>query len=228
LRRRDFIACIGAALAWPVRARAQQADRARRIGVLLPYADNDPEAKSHLSALAQELKRLGWSQDHNLRIDARFAAGIADQYPLLAKELAALQPDVMLSESTPAAAALKQETRSIPIVFVGVSDPVGSGLVTSLARPGGDLTGMMQYDRRLLSRSKQRSGPEADQVRIGTRLVAAIRAPPHSSTGMDAELGRTNAVAYWRWVTRGHALCRVPDYADICFYRAGRGGLRLD
>ena len=98
MRRRDFIACIGTALAWPVHARAQQAEQARRIGVLLPYADNDLEAKSHLSALAQELKRLGWSQDHNLRIDARFAAGIADQYPVLAKELAALQPDVMLSE----------------------------------------------------------------------------------------------------------------------------------
>ena len=89
----------------------------------------------------------GWSQDRNIRIDARFAAGIADQYPLLAKELAALQPDVMLSESTPAAAALKQETRSIPIVFVGVSDPVGSGFVTSLAKPEGDLTAMMQYER---------------------------------------------------------------------------------
>ena len=127
-------------------ARAQQAAGARRIGVLLPYADNDPEAQSHLSAITQELKRLGWSQDRNIRIDACFAAGIADQYPLLAKELAALQPDVMLSESTPAAAALKQETRSIPIVFVGVSDPVGSGFVTSLARPGGDLTGMMQYE----------------------------------------------------------------------------------
>src|SRR5262245_10830501 len=79
LRRRDFIECIGAALACPVRARAQQADRARRIRVLLPYADNDPEAKSHISALTQELKRLGWSQDHSLRIDVRFAAGIADQ-----------------------------------------------------------------------------------------------------------------------------------------------------
>jgi iron complex transport system substrate-binding protein len=133
-------------------ARAQQADGARRIGVLLPYADNDPEAQSHLSAITQELKRLGWSQDRNIRIDARFAAGIADQYPLLAKELAALQPDVMLSESTPAAAALKQETRSIPIVFVGVSDPVGSGLVTSLARPGGDLTGMMQYESGIMGK----------------------------------------------------------------------------
>ena len=152
MRRRDFIACIGAALAWPVRARAQQADRARRIGVLLPYADNDAEAKSHLAAITQELKRLGWSQDHNLRIDVRFAAGVADQYPLLAKELAALQPDVMLSESTPAAVALKQQTRSIPIVFIGVSDPVASGLVASLARPGGDLTGMMQYESGIMGK----------------------------------------------------------------------------
>jgi putative ABC transport system substrate-binding protein len=120
--------------------------------VLLPYADSDPEAKSHLSAITQELERLGWSQDRNIRIDARFAAGMADQYPVLAKELAALQPDVILSESTPAAAALKQETRSIPIVFVGVSDPVGSGFVTSLARPGGDLTGMMQYESGIMGK----------------------------------------------------------------------------
>ena len=146
MKRRDFIMCVGVALAWPIRTRAQQADGARRIGVLLPYADSDPEAKSHLSAITKELERLGWSQDRNIRIDARFAAGMADKYPILAKELAALKPDAILSESTPAAAALKQETRSIPIVFVGVSDPVGSGFVTSLARPGGDLTGMMQYE----------------------------------------------------------------------------------
>ena len=146
MRRRDFIACVGFAFASPVRARAQQADRVRRIGVLLPFAEDDPEAKSHLSAITEGLKRLGWSQDRNIRIDARFAAGIADQYSLLAKELAALQPAVMISESTPAAAALKQETRSIPIVFVGVSDPVGSGFITSLATPEGRLTGMMQYE----------------------------------------------------------------------------------
>jgi hypothetical protein len=85
VRRRDFIACVGFAFASPVRARAQQADRARRIGVLLPFAEDDPEAKSHLSAITEGLKRLGWSQDRNIRIDARFAAGIADQYSLLAK-----------------------------------------------------------------------------------------------------------------------------------------------
>jgi putative tryptophan/tyrosine transport system substrate-binding protein len=152
VRRRDFITCLGVALCWPVRGRAQQADRVRRIGVLLPYAENDAEAKSHLSALTQQLKRLGWSEDRNIRIDVRYAAGIAEQYPALAKELAALQPDVFLSESTPAAAALKQETGTIPIVFVGVSDPVGSGFVTSLARPGGDLTGMMQYESGILGK----------------------------------------------------------------------------
>jgi putative tryptophan/tyrosine transport system substrate-binding protein len=150
LRRRDFVACVGAVFAWPIRARAQQGSR--RLGVLLPYAESDPEAQSHLSAITQELKRLGWSQDHNLRIDVRFAAGVADQYPLLAKELAALQPDVMLSESTPAAVALKQQTRSIPIVFIGVSDPVASGLVASLGRPGGDLTGMMQYESGIMGK----------------------------------------------------------------------------
>lgn len=118
----------------------------RRVGVLLPFAENDPEVKPYLYAFTQELKRLGWSEDHNIHIDTRFAAGSVDQYPLLAKELAALQPDVLLSESTPAAAALRQETRAIPIVFAGVSDPVGSGFVASLARPGGNLTGMMQYE----------------------------------------------------------------------------------
>ena len=110
------------------------------------------EAKSHLSAFSQELKRLGWSQDRNIRFDVRHAAGMADQYRALAKELAALQPDVFLSESTPAAAALKQEAGTIPIVFVGVSDPVGSGFVTSLARPGGALTGMMQYESGILGK----------------------------------------------------------------------------
>jgi len=146
MNRRDLITLFGGiAVAWPVRARAQQADRVQRIGVLLPYAENDPEAKSHLSAFTQELKRRGWSEG-NIHIDTRFAAGMADQYPVLAKELAALQPDVILSESTPAAVALQQETRAIPIVFVGVSDPLGSGVVASLARPGGNLTGMMQYE----------------------------------------------------------------------------------
>jgi putative tryptophan/tyrosine transport system substrate-binding protein len=119
VRRRDFVTCLGVAFAWPVCGRAQQADRVGRIGVLLPYAENDAEAKSHLSALTQQLKRLGWSEDRNIRIDVRYAAGIAEQYPALAKQLAAVQPDVFLSESTPAAAALKQETGTIPSYLLG-------------------------------------------------------------------------------------------------------------
>jgi putative tryptophan/tyrosine transport system substrate-binding protein len=153
MRRREFIALLGgAAVALPVRAYAQQAGRMRRIGVLLPYAENDPEAKSHLSAFTLVLKRLGWAEDRNIRIDTRFAAGMADKYQVLAKELAAFQPDVFLSESTPAAAALQQETRTTPIVFVGVSDPLGSGFVTSLAQPGGNLTGMMQYESGIMGK----------------------------------------------------------------------------
>jgi putative ABC transport system substrate-binding protein len=147
MNRRDLITLFGGiAVAWPFRAGAQQSDRVRRIGVLLPYAETDPVAKSHLAALIQELKRHGWSEDRNIHIDARFAAGMAGQFPVLAKELAALQPDVVVSESTPAAVALQQETSAIPIVFIGVSDPLGSGVVASLARSGGNLTGMMQYE----------------------------------------------------------------------------------
>lgn len=153
MRRREIMTLIGgAAVGWLHRAVAQQTDRMRRIGVLLPYAQNDLEAKSHLSAFTQQLERLGWLEGHNIRIDARFAAGNADQYAVLATELAALQPDVMISESTPAAAALQHETRAIPIVFVGVSDPVGAGFVASLARPGGNLTGMLQYESGIMGK----------------------------------------------------------------------------
>jgi putative tryptophan/tyrosine transport system substrate-binding protein len=153
MRRREIITLIGgAAVGWRHRTVAQQTDRTRRIGVLLPYAQNDLEATSHLSVFAQQLERLGWLEGHNIRIDVRFAAGNADQYAVLAKELAALQPDVMISESTPAAAALQHETRAIPIVFVGVSDPVGSGFVASLARPGGNLTGMLQYESGIMGK----------------------------------------------------------------------------
>jgi putative tryptophan/tyrosine transport system substrate-binding protein len=153
MRRREIITLIGgAAVGWLHRAVARQTDRTRRIGVLLPYAQNDLEAKSHLSVFTQQLERLGWLEGHNIRIDARFAAGNADQYAVLATELAALQPDVMISESTPAAAALQHETRAIPIVFVGVSDPVGSGFVASLARPGGNLTGMLQYESGIMGK----------------------------------------------------------------------------
>jgi ABC-type uncharacterized transport system substrate-binding protein len=143
--RRQLITLLGGAAAWPLTARAQQAERMRRIGVLVVYPEDDPEIRERLAAFHQTLERLGWSEGRNVRIDSRFAPAGA-QAQAFAKELVALQPDVIFGNSTPVAAALQQETRAIPIVFAGVSDPIGSGFITSLARPGGNLTGLLLYE----------------------------------------------------------------------------------
>jgi ABC-type uncharacterized transport system substrate-binding protein len=146
MRRRDFITLLGgAAVAWPHAARAQQGERIRRIGVLVGLAENDPEMKQRLAAFRQGLEKLGWSESGNVRIDYRFAPAGAQAH-LLARELVALQPDVILAQSTPATAAVKSATSTIPIVFAGVADPIGSGFVASLSRPSGNLTGFLQYE----------------------------------------------------------------------------------
>jgi putative ABC transport system substrate-binding protein len=147
LKRRDFITLIGAAAAtWVVAARAQQPDRMRRIGVLTPDGEHDPQTKARLAALQQGLERLGWSEGRNIHIDYRFAADNPKQYQPLAKELVSVQPDVLLAHTTPVAVAFQRESRTIPIVFLSVSDPIGSGLVANLARPGGNLTGLLLYE----------------------------------------------------------------------------------
>src|SRR3989442_460075 len=147
MRRREFIGLLSGAAAWPLVARAQQGERMRRIGALAGNAEDDPEMKVRLAAFRQGLERLGWSEGRNVRIDLRFApASSADQAQALAKELVALQPDVILAHTTPIAAALQREGRAIPIVFLSVSDPIGSGFVASLARPGGNLTGFLNYE----------------------------------------------------------------------------------
>jgi putative ABC transport system substrate-binding protein len=145
LGRRKFIALIGAAAAWPLAARAQQTDRVRHIAVLMGLAQDDPETKARLAKFRQELDRLGWSEGRNVRIDIRFAPGGA-QAQVLAKELVALRPDVILAHSAQIVAAVWRETRTIPTVFVNVSDPTGAGFVASLARPGGNLTGLLHYE----------------------------------------------------------------------------------
>ena len=145
MRRREFITLLGGATAWPFIARAQQPERVRRVGVLVGLAENDPEMKERIAGLRQGLEKLGWVEGSNLRIDYRFAPAGA-QARLLARELIALQPDVILTQSTPATAAMQQETRTIPIVFASVADPIGSGFVASLSRPGGNLTGLLQYE----------------------------------------------------------------------------------
>jgi putative tryptophan/tyrosine transport system substrate-binding protein len=141
LRRRDLFKGIAGAAAWPLAARAQQADRVRRIGVLIGFDENDPEPQEWLSGFMRELAGLGWTNGPQVRIDIRWGAGNMDRMQAAAKELVGLAPDVLLSVSTPATAALARETKTIPIVFVIVTDPIGSGFVTALPRPGGNITG---------------------------------------------------------------------------------------
>ena len=152
MRRREFIAAISAAVAWPPAVRAQQPEHMRRIGVLSSFAADDADGKARLAAFHQELERLGWSQRNNLHIDYRFAAATIDQYVPLAKELVALQPEVILAQSTQITASLQQITSAVPIVFTNVSDPIGSGFIASLARPGGNLTGLLNIEAGIMGK----------------------------------------------------------------------------
>src|SRR5450759_1086963 len=147
MQRREFITLLGgAAVALPFAAHAQQSDKMRRIGVLVGQAENDTDAKARLTGFRQGLERLGWSEGRNVSVDYRFAAGRAEHVEVLAKELVALQPDIIIAQGTSVTAALQRESNKIPIVFVTVSDPIGSGFVASLPRPGGNITGLLMYE----------------------------------------------------------------------------------
>jgi putative tryptophan/tyrosine transport system substrate-binding protein len=151
MQRREFIAGFSGAAALPVMARAQQNGRVQRIGILMPHHESDPDAKGYISAFLEELAASGWTDGRNVRMEVRWAAGNVDRMRILAKELVDLQSDAVLVTSTPATAALQQETRTIPIpiVFAGISDPVGAGFVASLPRPGGNLTGFINIEAAL-------------------------------------------------------------------------------
>jgi putative ABC transport system substrate-binding protein len=150
VRRRDFIAGLGnAAVAWPVLARAQRGDRIRRISVLISRDENDPVAKTYASAFTQALVDLGWTDGRNVRMDLRWGGGDTNRIRALAQELVGLQPDIIVTNATPATVALQRETRTIPIVMVGVAEPVGSGLVAGLNQPGGNITGFGQAEASL-------------------------------------------------------------------------------
>ena len=152
MRRRAFITVLGGAAIWPVMACGQQTDRVHRIGVLLNFTEDDPEAKERLAAFRQGLERRGWSEGRNIHLEYRFTAVKAERISALTKELVALQPDVILAHSPPSAAALQHETRTIPIVFVNVSDPIGSHFVASLPRPGGNLTGVLHLEASIVGK----------------------------------------------------------------------------
>jgi putative ABC transport system substrate-binding protein len=138
--------------AWPLAAWAQQADGARRVGVLMGYAETDPEAKALLAEFTHAVSEFGWIEGRNLRMDVGWAPGNTVLMRTFAKELVSLQPDVILTDSTPVTAALKRETSTIPIVFAVVADPVGSGFVASLPRPGGNVTGFSSMEGSMASK----------------------------------------------------------------------------
>jgi putative tryptophan/tyrosine transport system substrate-binding protein len=146
VKRRAFIAGLCGAAAWPLLAQAQQPAQMRRIGVLMGITEDDPESKRRLTSLAQGLKQLGWTVGQNIRVDYRWRSVNADDLRRYAAELVTLAPDVILANGSAAVAALLQETHSIPIVFVFVTDPVGAGYVDSLSSPGGNVTGFTNFE----------------------------------------------------------------------------------
>jgi putative ABC transport system substrate-binding protein len=150
MRRRDFITVLGGSVAaWPLTVGAQQENRMRRVGVLLGTAEDDPQAHVQMAAITKALQELGWTDGRNIRIDYRFAAADGDRMLAFAKELVGQQPDLIVGSTTQVVAALQRETKTIPIVFVVVSDPVGSGFVASLPRPGGNITGFINIESSL-------------------------------------------------------------------------------
>src|SRR6516165_12575620 len=149
MNKRDFITLLGGAAAWPLAARAQQGGRMRRIGVLMPLDENDPEGKRRYSAFTQGLADLGSADGRNVRMDLRWASDDINRIRGFAQELVGLQPDIIATNGTPPTAAVQRETRPIPIIFANLADPVVSGIVARLDRPGGNVTGFALYEASL-------------------------------------------------------------------------------
>jgi putative tryptophan/tyrosine transport system substrate-binding protein len=189
MRRREFVMLLGGAAAWPLRARAQQSRTMRRIGVLMNLAADDPEAPIRLAALLQGLQQLGWTVGQNVQIEYRWGAGNADLMRKHAAELAALAPDVILAHSSAAVAPLLEATRTVPIVFAVVADPVGAGYVESLARPGGNATGFTNFEYSIAPKWLELLKDIApDVTRAAVLRESAIAAGP-------AQFGAIRAVA---------------------------------
>ena len=147
MRRREFITLLGGAAAWPLSARAERPDQIRRVAILIGLAEDDPDSKVRFAAFRQGLEKLGWSEGRNIHLDVRFAVPTNEQQvQMLVKELLALNPDVVVAQSTPITAAFRRETRNVPIVFIAVGDPIGAGFIVNLARPGSNLTGLTMYE----------------------------------------------------------------------------------
>ena len=177
MRRREFITLIGGATAWPIAARAQQTERVRRVGMLMSLAADDPESLARLTAFLQRLQELGWTDGRNIRIDYRWAAGDAERSRRYSAELVALAPDVILAAGSVGLEALQQATRTVPIVFVTIADPVGAGFINSLARPGGNATGFSQFEYGVIGKWLEL----LKEIAPGVTRVAVIRDPTISA-----------------------------------------------
>ena len=190
MQRREFITLLGGAAAtWPLGARAQQGEPIRRVGVLMNLAADDAEGRARLAAFLQGLQEAGWAVDRNVRIDPRWGAGDADHFRKQAAELVALAPDVILASGIPVVAALLQATRTVPIVFAQVVDPVGAGLVATLARPGGNATGFTILEYALGGKWVEL----LKEITPGVARVAVLR--DAASTSGIGQLGAIQAVA---------------------------------
>ena len=223
MRRREFIKVIaGLGMAWPLAAHAQQGERVRRIGVLIARAAADAETTEDVGAFAQGLAELGWTIGRNVRIEYRYAANDPETIRKYAKEMVALAPDVVLAAGTPSVAALQQSSRSIPIVFTTVTDPVGAGFVDSLAKPGGNITGFMLSEYSLNAKLLEL----LKQIEPSVRRAAVLR-DSLNPAGM-AQYGTIQAVASSVGVEVSPI--NVRDAGEIeravaAFARSANGGL---
>jgi putative tryptophan/tyrosine transport system substrate-binding protein len=225
LKRREFITLLGgAAVTWPLPLRAQQADRVRRIGVLFPYVKDDSEGQLRRAVFQEGLQQLGWTEGRNIGIEYRWFAGEPARAQVMAKELVELQPDLIVAGSAPALAAVAQWTRTIPVVFVQVSDPVGSGFVAGLARPGGNITGFTNFESEM-------SGKWLGLLKEAAPNLTRVAMPFHPETANNvAFLRAAEAVAPSLGVQVTAA--RVHDGIEIeraiaAFAREPDGGLLI-
>jgi putative ABC transport system substrate-binding protein len=173
MRRREFIRIAGGAVAWPLAAHAQQSEQSRQIGMLIPFNGSEPEVKARLSAFRQRLQELGWIDGRNIRFDYRFTGQDAERIHAGTEELIGLGPDIIVVWGNPAVAILQKATQTIPIVFVGASDPAESGFVTNLGRPGGNITGFQNFESAI-------GGKWLDllkEIAPGVRRVAFLYSP---------------------------------------------------
>jgi putative tryptophan/tyrosine transport system substrate-binding protein len=223
MRRRDFITLVGGvAVGWPLAAHAQQPERVRRIGVLNGFAETDAEIQSWDAAFRQRLDELGWIDGRNIHMDYRWGAGSVDRTQVLAKELVRLNPDVILAVGTPATAALQAETHTIAIVIATVSDPVGSGFVASLANPGGNITGFINFEASLSGKWLELMREIAPQVsRVG--FLFNPRTAPYARYYLDTFRSAASALSFEPIEAAVHSTAEVEAAMTKLGREAGAG-----